>query len=721
MALDLPVVGQTRDPEWATKLNGALTQLDAGKADLDDAGLLVEDQLPERLSETQLTATFAPVVSPAFIGTPTAPTPGSSDSSTKVATTAFVQGAAGPAVSAALAVPGVVSSQAIAAGAVTWSKAAFLTSGKNLFDPSAASTGFSIHVSTGALDVLAGYSVTDYIPVAAGQKVTFSNPRSIAFYKADKTFVSGSGVNNSTQAVLTGTATVAGYVRATVSDAYKPTFQAEYGATQTTYEPFKLLMPNLAVTGSNTTLAVNTIRVVKAGTRFTITSILANGSQLDIVVDTATSSNGSFTFVQTNLNGLQIHDSGDDVTPIRTFDTVGGNHGYANCVFQYTVSGHDKTTADLGSIYTDGTNQYTLLAISGSNVTFGGGYTVSSGVVTGKTTAPAATLTFVSGGPHTTSVPITTLVAGAQLLPSINQKAMTVTLDGAPVTVDGTYTGRSLSFAEAYTIMDWKGIIDWAQAHVGSTYASDSTPGVVRMLVNYTFTPKGKCVVSTSLRALTAVTLGECGFVQSAPMSAVGYTVSRQMPGVVAKSGFDFSGLVPLSSYTTSLTFGPGDYLDAAKPPDHTNDVLYDSTSTPVLQFALGYVTDKTTGKDADRINLARTWDMRNTGKNYPVALFNPTLAAGDLFSVEAYRAYSAPTTVPGAFGATTIQDGQASYVLLDIATAGTSIPVPLPDLIGQPIAVLYTSGVTVLNDTVDASGILVDATAKSYAIIKVG
>lgn len=40
-------------------------------------------------------SSLAPLASPAFTGTPTAPTPASGDDSTKVATTAFVQGAVG--------------------------------------------------------------------------------------------------------------------------------------------------------------------------------------------------------------------------------------------------------------------------------------------------------------------------------------------------------------------------------------------------------------------------------------------------------------------------------------------------------------------------------------------------------------------------------------------------------------------------------------------------
>src|SRR5262249_48839344 len=49
------------------------------------------------LSSSAAAATYAPLASPALTGTPTAPTPTAGDSSTKIATTAFVnQGISGP-------------------------------------------------------------------------------------------------------------------------------------------------------------------------------------------------------------------------------------------------------------------------------------------------------------------------------------------------------------------------------------------------------------------------------------------------------------------------------------------------------------------------------------------------------------------------------------------------------------------------------------------------
>src|SRR5690606_21659515 len=139
--------------------------------------------------------------------------------------------------------------------------------------------------------------------------------------------------------------------------------------------------------------------VTKAGDDVTITTPLTGAGTLEIWTDHGDpGQNDVFNFANTKLDGTVIHANGDDAAPVRMPSAVGANHGYTN-IRAYTVAGHDKTTADLGSVYTDETSEYTLLAISGNDLTFGYPYTVGgNGVTVPGTTAPAATLTHVSGG-----------------------------------------------------------------------------------------------------------------------------------------------------------------------------------------------------------------------------------------------------------------------------------------------------------------------------------
>src|SRR5690606_28073199 len=96
--------------------------------------------------------------------------------------------------------------------------------GKNLFDPATRIIGYVLD-STGGTVALAGYSVTDYISVRAGQAVTLNAPRHVVLYDASKVFVPGSRVDNPGQGPVTVTPAADGFVRASVSDANLPTFQ----------------------------------------------------------------------------------------------------------------------------------------------------------------------------------------------------------------------------------------------------------------------------------------------------------------------------------------------------------------------------------------------------------------------------------------------------------------------------------------------------------------
>lgn len=449
--------------------------------------------------------------------------------------------------------------------------------------------------------------------------------------------------------------------------------------------------------------------VTKAGDDVTITTPLTGAGTLEIWTDHGDpGQNDVFNFANTKLDGTVIHANGDDPAPVRMPSAVGANHGYPQ-ISAYTVAGHDKTTADLGSIYTDGTRQYTLLAISGDSLTFGYPYTVDgAGVTVPGTTAPAATLTHVSGGTNTANVPITTTAGISQLWPSTTTPDIRYVLDGRAITADGEYRGSVLQVMESYTILDYKGIIDWARANVGQSFAAnrDAIAGALRISNIYTFREGGRCTLSTSLTAVRPVTLGNTGIIQAFKLDEGAGTLWRYLPGVKAKSGVDFAVPVNMTTYSTNIIYGPADYIDPAKPPSRYVDWLQ-SGSIKIVGFTAGYITDKTNTKDSDRATLPTGWDMRGTKKVYPVAISGVTLAAGEHRSFEAFRNYVAPHP-SGATLVNVVEDAQATYVHIDFHQGVTGQAIPLPDHIGKNVTVLDSDGLTVANDTVDASGLTV-------------
>src|SRR5690606_11348438 len=192
----------------------------------------------------------------------------------------------------------------------------------------------------------------------------------------------------------------------------------------------------------------------------------------------------------------------------------------------------------------------------------------------------------------------------------------------------------------------------------------------------------------------------------------------RYLPGVKAKSGVDFAVPVNMTTYSTNIIYGPADYLDPDHPPSRYVDWLQ-SGSTKLVGFTAGYITDKTNTRDSDRSSLPTGWDMRATKKVYPVAISGETLAAGEHRSFEAFRNYVAPHP-SGATLVNVVEDAQATYVHIDFHQGVTGQAIPLPDHIGKNVTVLHSEGMTVANDTVDASGVTVTVSGSAgRAVVK--
>lgn len=114
------------------------------------------------------------------------------------------------------------------------------------------------------------------------------------------------------------------------------------------------------------------LTVVKAGSALTYTSkrgstTVANQGTLN------GSGNGCYSIEGDLYAGASFRPGTDEVCPIRThMGTVGGNHGYS-CVASFT-NPDGKAAADLGSLWTDGTRQYRILAITGGLPIVGAAY-----------------------------------------------------------------------------------------------------------------------------------------------------------------------------------------------------------------------------------------------------------------------------------------------------------------------------------------------------------
>ena len=149
--------------------------------------------------------------------------------------------------------------------------------------------------------------------------------------------------------------------------------QLEANSELTSYESYNYCMDKLRFTKEQMQSIKNEVaifdynsglKVVKENNKFTVYSKLNDKETIKYETEIEDVRNKCFNYIDTYLvkdnKEILMHDQGDDITPIRTFYTVGANHGYP-C---FSVPSNSQTIADIGSIWTDGVTDYRNKQIS---------------------------------------------------------------------------------------------------------------------------------------------------------------------------------------------------------------------------------------------------------------------------------------------------------------------------------------------------------------------
>ena len=423
------------------------------------------------------------------------------------------------------------------------------------------------------------------------------------------------------------------------------------------------------------------------------------------------SNNGCFNLVDTVVTDVigegnrVVHVVKDAITPVRTYHTLGANHGHPG----FSLTANDKSQIDVGSVWTDGVNDYVMVAYANNKVTFAYPYTFNSQITGGSKVNPIATLTHKSGATHTSDIAIDTLKDVASIYKSINKHSVKFFIDDNEISLaNGTYLGSTFIVKEEYNIVDYKAMQEYLKANVGSMCNDDNIEGTLRVSLIYKFMESGACTIYYSIKALSnKVRLQNCGFVQSELLSVLnGYTTNRILPGVKEKSGINFGKLVDMSKYNTSLVFYKDDLIDPEQPCNRSIDIITDSKGDYVMGHAIGYICDKFDGSDKHRLsNDTLLWDMRNTKKSYPVGISNVILQPGEYLSFACFRNYISPYDLQDKVIVNKIVEDDCTYIIIDSTEAITG-SYEIKELLGKKISIVNSRNFTLDYDYVDSNGI---------------
>lgn len=608
---------------------------------------------------------------------------------------------------------GSIDNKKIMDNTITPDKTNFIISGKNMFNKDKVLAKKVLNADDNVLDSPT-YSVSQYFYLNAGQRITISKLRNYCFVDDETNTITH---DVTTRYNYTFTAPKDGKFRFTIFTVDIDTTQVEEGSTATTFEPYYLkLSDEISLSKVSVDSTANYI-LSKSGNDISIKSKI-NNKELEVRTQKYGSKNNSFNLDRTFYDNKTIHALSDDITPVRTFTTVGANHGYTSII---DLPNSNKTTKDLGSTWTDGTTNYVLLRIVDNRLILGCPYTITNGYVAASTVQPKANLTHVSNATNKENISISGAKTGSQLYPSTGKISVTYLADGNQVEDDGDYKCNEVTVIEKYEILDYKSIVDFATSNIGKDYANyrDEIKGVLSMSNTFTFNNKGNCTTSHAIRALQKVLMGMSGVLQSVALQHPTLPVKRYVPNLGVVNGFDFTQPFNVSDYNVSNQIVKGNLIEQDKPLDRYIDYIVDGNNVE-LAFTMGHIVDKTNSNYTDRLtNISSIyWDFRNTKKSYPNVIHNKILNEGDYFNFAGYRNYFVPKN--GVINSNKVVDNETTYIYIDSLNTENYKSTDFSELIGSKLEVVTSKGFELKSNIVDANGINYAITEnKGYAILK--
>jgi len=346
-----------------------------------------------------------------------------------------------------------------------------------------------------------------------------------------------------------------------------------------------------------------------------------------------------FNFNNDSYDGKTIRINQDDVAPVRMMGaTIGANHGYSRS--NLTLASHGKTNADVGSIWTDGTNQWVIIEIVSTSVI---GVTARFGNIDFQISLP--TLTHISGATNTAAF-TPTATTSPNWFPMLKGHTVSMYVDGAKITETTIDRGfnKSLKVVESYDLMEKSDIVEWLILNGGEAVPSYSAASALNVNNTHEFDKAGGDTLYANFFTYKALSAAQdLMFTQSARLAtgvdgSIKYYVPRSVAFTHESVNYDFSKPTAVDNLTIT------DRIDFTIARTETGKAVPDRLI--MLNNSIGYAVGYLPILDADPA-------VRNTltskgiqisnydAKVYPYLVSGlTTLSAGANYSCVAYRKY---------------------------------------------------------------------------------
>lgn len=464
------------------------------------------------------------------------------------------------------------------------------------------------------------------------------------------------------------------------------------------------------------------VQLVQYGTSVKWSNNVVNPYQIKIIPKSTAKEN----LVNAYNAGTLVVSHSDDAAPLRYNGTyIGANHG-AYIVHEVTVSSHSKTYADVGSKWSNGTLNYTLMRIVDTNkLWFVSDNTGTAAQWAYNTTSLASsnTLTHVSGAANTSSI-TATVSAITQLYPAVNNHTKNIIADGfRELSASGFYDVESVEFIDTYDVMNVPAIIAYAQSKVGTVTEMDfSLVNTIAadfcVQVGYRYALNGSITINTQLQKKSEVSFEFAGITQALPLNYSGKTllqyVPKMNPVIVGGSSYDLSATIDVGLVTAVINMLKADWSDANNPPDRMAQVVK-TGAVKDFGHVVGYSLNRGTTKPSIRKNTTDAGFFNGpTKKMYPKALVG---SINSVSNIVAYRSLYNPNLLAQATVYTWYQDNKDIYVVLDIHQNASMLKLPLPAMFnGRSAIVIDANPNFTLHSEIVSDGGLLCSIINSYA-----
>ena len=239
---------------------------------------------------------------------------------------------------------GAVNTNKIAEKSVTPEKTDFVVSSKNLFNIDTAIKDKAINKTTGLIEPLTGWFVSDFIPVEKGQQYKRSKYAEILTYDNNKQYISFYGNSDTVFSIPSTTS----YVRLNIQNANINEFQFEKGSTTTTFQEYGITVEGLNLTeNSIKPNSISNDKIKDKTLEKSKVSFIKESNNLfniqTITRDKSLADNGNIT---DNINYV-ISDY-IDVVPGETYSTNNKQYGYVLYdSFKNYIGGRGQATTNV--------------------------------------------------------------------------------------------------------------------------------------------------------------------------------------------------------------------------------------------------------------------------------------------------------------------------------------------------------------------------------------